>query len=126
MRRARWRTDEGGTTALEFAITAPLFFLILLGIVEAGLLMWTQVGLQHATESAARCATINTSTCGSTTAIQNYAAQQAYGLTVAPSAFTVNAAACGNQVSASYPFQFVVSLFGLQSVTLTGQSCFPK
>ena len=53
-----WR-DERGATALEFAILAPVFFLIIFGIIAFGLLFWTQVGLQHGAEMAARCASIN-------------------------------------------------------------------
>jgi Flp pilus assembly protein TadG len=126
MKLIRACSDESGTTAIEFAVTAPLFFLLLFAIFEGGLLMWTQLGLQHATEAAARCATINTSTCSSTTAIRNYAAQQAYGLSVSATAFAVSSPACGNQVSASYTFQFATGYFGLSALTLNAQSCFPK
>ncbi|HLZ05400.1 MAG TPA: TadE/TadG family type IV pilus assembly protein [Bradyrhizobium sp.] len=54
-----WR-DEQGASALEFALTAPVFFLFLFGIIELGLMFWTQIGLQHGAEMAARCATIHT------------------------------------------------------------------
>jgi CRP-like cAMP-binding protein len=35
--------DSGGATALEFGLTAPVFFMMLIGVVEVGLLFWTQV-----------------------------------------------------------------------------------
>jgi Flp pilus assembly protein TadG len=118
--------DEKGTTAVEFALTAPLFFMVLLGVIEAGLFTWTRAGLQHATEMAARCATINATTCGSVSGTQNFAVQQAFGLSVAPSVFSVSTPACGNQVSATYAYQFITTYFGAPSLTLNAQSCFPK
>jgi Flp pilus assembly protein TadG len=119
-------SDESGASAIEFGLTAPLFFMIVLGIIEAGLFVWSQAGLQHAAEMAARCATVNATTCPNTSAIQNFAVQQAYGLSFAPSVFSVTTPACGNQVSATYTYQFITSYFGAPTLTLNAQSCFPK
>lgn len=118
--------DARGATAVEFALTAPVFLAMLFGTVELGLLLWTQLGLQHATEMAARCASVNSSTCGSTANIQSFAAQQAYGLNPPPSTFTVSNPACGNQVTATYTFGFVTTHFGAPTIALNAQSCFPK
>lgn len=118
--------DQRGTSAIEFAMTAPAFFLIVFVIIEGGLLLWTQLGLQHGVELAARCATVNTTLCGSASAVQAYAVQQAFGLSVSPSAFTVSTPACGNQVMVSYTYQFISNAFGIPSLTLNAQSCFPK
>jgi Flp pilus assembly protein TadG len=119
-------SNTKGTTAVEFGITAPVFVMVIFGILECGTLLWTQLGLQHGTQMAARCASINSSNCGNPTDIQAYAALQAYGLAVSPSVFTASTSACGNQVSASYTYQFVSSYFGAPSLTLTAQSCFPS
>jgi len=118
--------DQQGAAAIEFAITAPAFFIVLFGIILAGLLLWTQFSLQHGVEMAARCATVNTNLCGNAGAIQNYAAQHAFGLDPPPSIVTVATQACGNQVTATYTFQFLTTYFGLSSLTLNAQSCFPK
>jgi Flp pilus assembly protein TadG len=126
MNLRRLCSDVGGTSAVEFAMTAPVLFVILLAVCEFGLLMWTQLGLQHGAEMAARCATFNSGTCGSTTAIQNYAVQNAFGLSIPASTFSVTTPACGNQVSATYSFHFIVGYFGTSAVTLNAQSCFPK
>lgn len=126
MRLANIWKDERGTTALEFAILAPVFFLLLFGIVAVGLLFWTQVGLQHGAEMAARCASINSTVCpnGNPSAITNYAIQQALGLNLPSSTFTYATASCGNQVNASYTFVFPQILY-LNPVSLTAQACFP-
>lgn len=123
--RGLWR-DERGASALEFALTAPVFFLFLSGIIEVGLMFWTQIGLQHGAEMAARCASINTTLCPTSNpgAITNYATQQAYGLNLPASTFTYSTPACGNQVSASYTFQFP-DIMNIGPMTITAQACFP-
>ncbi len=125
MTLGRFGRDVRGASAVEFAITAPIFCMILIGIVEGGLLLWTQIGLQHGAQMAARCATINTTICGSTDQIQSYAAQQSYGLNPPPSIFTVSSAACGNEVSASYQFPLLSNYFGMPSLQISALSCFP-
>jgi Flp pilus assembly protein TadG len=120
-----WR-DERGTTALEFAILAPVFFLIIFGIIAFGLLFWTQVGLQHGAEMAARCASTNTTLCpnGNQSAVTNYAMQQALGLSLPASTFTYITRDCGNQVSATYTFVFP-DILNLSPLKLTALACFP-
>jgi Flp pilus assembly protein TadG len=118
--------DRRGVSAVEFALTAPIFFVLLFGMIDGGLLLWTQVGLQHGTEAAARCASINLTLCGTAANIQNYAAQNAFGLSISSSVFTVSSPTCGNQVTANYTFGFVATSFSLSSLSLSAKSCFPK
>jgi Flp pilus assembly protein TadG len=96
--------SKDGTSAVEFGLTAPVFFMLLISFFEVCRLLWTQVGLQHGTEMAARCASVDRTVCGSPSAIQNYAASQSLGLTIPPSTFSVAASVCGNQVTATYAF----------------------
>ena len=99
------------------------------------MLFWTQVGLQHGAEMAARCASIgqgsdlagiNTTLCpnGNPSAVTNYAMQQALGLSLPASTFTYSTPACGNQVSASFCVRFS-DILNLRTLTLTAQACFP-
>lgn len=120
-----WR-DLRGTTAVEFGITAPVFFVLVVSIMVFGLLLWTQLGLQHGVEMAARCASIDKNVCGNAAAIQTYAAAQTFGINPPPSTFTVSTQACGNHVSASYTFTLLTQFFGSPGLTLTTQSCFPS
>lgn len=50
--------DRRGAAALQFAIIAPLFFAMLFGIVQLGILFHAQAGLRNAVEDAARYATL--------------------------------------------------------------------
>lgn len=118
--------DESGATAVEFALTAPIFIALIFGIIECALALWTQFGLQYGAEAAARCASVNTTTCSSASATASYAASNALGLTVPASTFTLTTPSCGNLVQASYVYTFVTSYFGTPKVTLKAQSCFPS
>jgi Flp pilus assembly protein TadG len=81
--------DRRGTTAVEFAITLPVFILMLFGLWQTGYGLWWQFGLQHGAQMAARCMTINRTVCNTTASTQSYAASQSYGLNPAPTIFTV-------------------------------------
>jgi len=118
--------DERAAAAVEFALTAPVFFALLFGMLQVGLVLWTQLGLQHGAEMAARCASVNSATCGTVSAIQNFAAQQALGLNPPATTFAVTTPACGNKVSASYNYQFITGYLGTPSLTLRAESCFPS
>jgi Flp pilus assembly protein TadG len=121
-----WR-DQRGASALEFGLTAPVFFMFIFGVIEVGLLFWTQIGLQHGAEMAARCASVNTVLCpnGNPVAITSYASQQTLGLGLPASTFSYSKPACGNQVAASYTFQFP-DILHVGPLTLTAQACFPS
>jgi Flp pilus assembly protein TadG len=126
MNLKRLSRDTQGSSSVALAATMPLFLTLTFGTVEVGLLMWVQVGLQHGVEMAARCASINTTLCNNSSNIQNFAAQNAYGLNPPPSTFTVSTPTCGNQVAASYSFNYLTTyIFPAPSLTLTAQSCYP-
>ena len=161
MKLKQIRDDTRGNALVEFTFTFPFFLLLMFGLVQAGLLLYTQNGLQHGVEVAARCASVNYSanqlglntSCltdpnsgvptpstvvGNTTYIQQYAAQNSWGI-VPSSGFTVNApptaggtGQCGTDsfgnsipgyvVSVSHLYNLINYIF---SVTLTATSCFP-
>jgi Flp pilus assembly protein TadG len=162
MKLKQIRDDIRGNALVEFTVTLPLFSLIMFGVGQAGLLLYTQNGLQHGVEVAARCASVNYSanqlnlnqSCfivsGTAVApsavtnanIQNYAAQNSWGVVPSSSSFTV---ACpsgvslgcssagtnycdtastipGYLVSVRHRYNLISSIF---SLTLIAESCFP-
>ena len=121
---ARFWRDRYGGTAVEFALTVPIFFALIIGAVEVGLLCWAQLALQQGSEAAARCASVNHTLCGTTAQIQSYASAQSFGLAPAVTTFTVTVAACGNRVQASYNPPFLTG-YVMHGVTLTASACFP-
>ncbi|HEY5209124.1 MAG TPA: TadE/TadG family type IV pilus assembly protein [Stellaceae bacterium] len=46
--------DSSAVTGLEFAMVGPIFLLLILGVLENGLTLWTQSVLDNATRDAAR------------------------------------------------------------------------
>lgn len=140
--------DSCGSSLVEFTVVLPLLLALTFGLVQAGLVLWTQVGLQHAVEMAARCASVSDiaikfgdlnpgttptlcySSNGNATVnastVKSFAADNAWGVHPPASAFSVEAASAdcpgGNLVTATYPFTAIQFLF---SITLTAQSCYP-
>jgi len=124
VKRSKLLRDESGASALEFAIIAPAFFLFIFGIIGAGLLFWTQTGIQHGAEMAARCASIDSTQCPNANSITSYATKQSFGLSLPSSTFTHSTPDCGNQVDANYTFDWP-PIFGLPPLRLTAKACFP-
>jgi len=123
MKSRRFLNDVRGAAAIEFGITAPVFIFLVIATIESGLMLWTQLGLQQGVEMGARCAGIESTVCSSTSATQNYASQQTYGVSPPASIFTVTDSSCGKQVSANYDFPILWASFG--TITLKAQACFP-
>ena len=55
----RYRSSKRGQALAEFAMVAPIFFLVLFGIVEAGRFMFYYETLNNATREGARYAIVN-------------------------------------------------------------------
>jgi len=119
----RLGTDEAGNPAVEFGLLAPVLLLFIFGIVEGGRLLWTVNALHYSVQEAARCASINKTTCGTADQIASFAAGRS-GADFDSSVFTATVSGCGNRVSASYTMPLNLP-FVVHSVSLTAQSCYP-
>lgn len=121
--------DRRGTAAIEYGLILPALLLFIIGIIDLGRLSWTFTTLNRAVEAAARCGAVNLTDCGTTAQIQSRAVEEAWGLTIPASAFTVTKPACGVQVVASYDFVFAIpALVGvspLGTLTLGPKACYP-
>ena len=115
--------DARGDAAVEFALVSVPLCLFLFGIIATGQAVWLQSALNSSVAGAARCASVNPTLCGTASQIQSYAAAQA-GAGFTTSIFSVTTPACGNLVSATYPFSFTIPFVAL-SVNLTAQACYP-
>jgi Flp pilus assembly protein TadG len=117
---------DSGVTTVEMAIVLTVFLGLLLGIVNFGLVIWTQSSMHYAVETAARCAAVNATTCGSATAIQNYALSQYFGQSLGgTNPFTYSATGCGHTVSGAYTYSLLLPLFPTYSLSLSASACFP-
>ena len=116
-------TQCRGASAVEFVLVAPALLLFLFGIIETGRVLWFQNALNYAVQEAARCASVNPTICGTTAAVQGFAATRS-SVSFPPAIFTPTTQTCGNQVSASYPASLTIP-FIPRSLTLSATSCFP-
>ena len=112
---------------MESAFSLATFFMFIFGIVHIARVLWIVASLHFAAESAARCASVNTTTCNSQTAIQNYALTKYYGESLGgtnPFHYSGNTG-CGNTVTASYTYSLVIPFAGSYSLPLAAAACFP-
>jgi Flp pilus assembly protein TadG len=114
--------DRHAAAAVELALALPAMCLFIFGIIEVGYTLWLQNALDYSVATAARCASINGSSC-STGNVTSYAASRS-GSSLGASAFTyTRTAACGCQVSATYTMALDIPWDRALSVTLTSSSC---
>lgn len=64
MKSLKCRRGERGTSVAEFAVVALVFFMIIIGIIEFGRLLYTHNALTDATRRGARFASLNSATSG--------------------------------------------------------------
>ena len=100
--------NDGGASAIEFALVLPILLALVFGTIEFGRFMWVRTSLQGAVEVTARCSALNNANCETAALARDFAARSSAGVNVSPSAFTVSTAPCGAIVSASYPFNSLV------------------
>ena len=114
--------DRRGSSAVQLALALPAMCLFIFGIIEVGYTLWLQNALDYSVATAARCASINGSSC-STGNVTTYAASRS-GSSIGSSAYTyTRTAACGCQVSATYTMALDIPWDRALSVTLTSSSC---
>ena len=143
--------DTRGASLVEATVTIPLLLLLTFGLVQAGLLLWVYIGLQHGVDMAARCASVYdaakyanwpsslclgtdpTKTALSTSSIASYAANNSLGINPPATTFTINLASAGtvcsngipgNQVSVSNYTPFDLNYIFID-IKFNVRSCYP-
>ena len=115
--------DECGGGAAEFAIVLMPFAALIFAIVHLCLLFFANQALQFATEAAARCYSVDSISCGSTGAVQIYAAGHYRGPNISPT-FVASGTGCGHTVNGNGSYQ-LNAVFVRRSVPLAATACFP-
>jgi predicted molibdopterin-dependent oxidoreductase YjgC/Flp pilus assembly pilin Flp len=65
--------DHSGAGAVEFALVLPAVLMVIVGGIHLCLVSYTLAGLHYATEAAARCASLDSTNCGNSAAVDTYA-----------------------------------------------------
>lgn len=130
---ARLGACRRGVSAVEMALVMPLFFALLLGVVNVSLVLWTQASLYFAAQAAARCASANPTICGKPadqTRVEDFAMSQYFGQSLpdAPRLFTYNLVqpGCGHRVEARYAYPLSLPFYDPPPrLSLSASACFP-
>lgn len=125
--------EQRASTAIEFALVAPVLLTFIFLLVEGGRMEWTQQLLQEVATNTARCMALGQDNCNSTTATQSYAQarSQAWGVSLANATITVTSnQSCGNatgmsKVSIVLPYRSVIGLLPAAPQSLSAVACSP-
>jgi Flp pilus assembly protein TadG len=117
------RLDQQGTTAVEFAIVAPVFIALIIGTIALCIGLFLIGSLHFAVEEGARCASVKTTICSDSATTVAYAQSHYFGPAMSPT-FTYAVAPCGNSVSASINYSMNVG-FKTFVVPISATACFP-
>src|SRR5215472_10886673 len=93
-----------GAVAAEFAVMLLPMLLLICGTFDTGFALLAETRINFAVEAAAKCGAVNTTLCGSPTETAAYGASAAGVPGLDASGFVVTTAACGINVTASYPY----------------------
>ena len=125
-----------GATAVEFALVAPVFLVMTLGVVEVGRVLWIKATMQHAAEQTTRYFMVNNADCTSDlatclTTLQTYATSRLGESGMVTSDFTVAAAETTissttyMQVSVTYTFTPIIEIVQFSDVSLSAVARVP-
>ena len=125
----KWRkyfANESGVAAVEFAIVAPVFIMLVMGIIDFGRIYFIKSSMQYVVEQAARHAMVNQGI--STTALNTFANTEAtnVGLSGAVFASTPDNSGVINfmTITGTYNFTFITPLVGT-TLALNAKSATP-
>lgn len=129
MARSSFAGDCRGVAAIEFALLAPMFLMLLVGTMTMSILFFTANGLHFATEAAARCASVQSTICTDAATTTAFAATKYFGSTKAATFNCMGrvcggTANCGNLVTGTVTLTFD---FGIASYStpLLAEACYP-
>ena len=118
--------NQEGTTAVEFAIIAPIFILIVLGTIGLCFALFLVGSLHFAVEDGARCASVKSDICPDQTTTIAYTQSRYLGPNVSPT-FTTVAGACGlgsNSVTGTVNYSMNIGPRTFV-IPITATACFP-
>ena len=119
----RFKRNQGGSVAVDFAMLAAPLFILVFGTMEVGRMLWYQNALNYSVDEAARCASIDVNNCNTSDQVKHYAADRS-GAGFSSAVFSTSTQPCGNLLTATYPLSLNIPLLPI-SVTLTARSCYP-
>jgi Flp pilus assembly protein TadG len=124
------RGDQQGTTAVEFAIIAPVFIALVVGTMALCVGLFLIGSLHFAVEDGARCASVKTTICSDEASTVAYTQSRYFGPNVSPTFTCAGStcggatATCGNSVTGSISYSMDVG-FKTFVIPIRATACFP-
>jgi Flp pilus assembly protein TadG len=112
-----------GASALEFALVLPAFLLLVVGGINAALMVFTLASMHFAVEAGARCASVQTTVCVDAPSTVAFTQAKDFSPAAQPT-FTYSTAGCGHTVTGTATFVFNIGL-AQTNVPLSASACFP-
>jgi Flp pilus assembly protein TadG len=121
---SRLRRDERGVAAVEFAMIAPIFFGLLIGIIDVGRYMWTLNTIQYAIDQGVRAGVVQQLSIQDVT---DFVKTSLAGLDASAIEVDVTDDAASLSVTAAtdYAFLFPISIF-MSGTTISLRTEMPK
>ena len=116
--------DDRGTSALEFALVAPMFLSLIFGIFQYSYVVFVDNLLHFSVDAAARCGAIGSTTppCnGSGLTAMEQTAKTLFFMSNKPS-FSAN---CSSDNGSGLTATYDVTILNIVNLQLTAQSCYP-
>ena len=118
------RRDQRGAVAVEFAMIAPIFFGLLIGIIDVGRYMWTLNTIQYAIDQGVRAGVVQQlSDQDVTDLVKNSLAGLKAGAIDVD--VTDNSASLSVAAATDYAFLFPISMF-MSATTISLRTEMPK
>lgn len=116
--------NDRGTSALEFALVAPMFLTLIFGIFQYAYVVFVDNLLHYSVDAAARCGAIGSTTppCNGTgvTAMEQ-TAKTLFFMSNKPGFLAYCSSDNGSGLAATYD----VSILNIVNLQLTAKSCYP-
>lgn len=132
MRRFRLFRDTGGAATVEFALLGPIMLILMMGVLQFGMAMWSYNSLRGIASDVARWSVVNYQTNNKVTASQirdyteSVATQAPYGMGLQN--LTITVAAAGTQrvsgateltLTINYNFPTLLAIAGVGDIPMT-------
>jgi Flp pilus assembly protein TadG len=116
--------NQQGTTAVEFAIIAPVFIMLVFGTIGLCFALFLVGSLHFAVEDGARCASVKASICPDSATTIAYTQSRYLGPNVSPTFTPDLNAACGKSVTGSVNYSMNVG-FRTFVIPISATACYP-
>lgn len=124
----RFVAEQSGSTAAEFVLILVPLVALVIGTINASLMLFSYTTLHFATEDAARCATARTSVCKDEATTESFAGRAYAGPGTPTFKYTqpldANSQPLCNQVVGTLNYNFMTGITSM-IVPLSAKACYP-